>query len=58
MSSNFVGEMGLPVIIKKEDLSPEELKVYDLGFKTYEFNAYASDMMSVHRSLPDIKDEM
>jgi polypeptide N-acetylgalactosaminyltransferase len=50
--------MGLPVIIKKEDLSPEELKVYDLGFKTYEFNAYASDMMSVHRSLPDIKDEM
>ncbi|XP_013382243.1 polypeptide N-acetylgalactosaminyltransferase 5 [Lingula anatina] len=54
---NAPGEMGKAVIIKKEDLSPEERKKYDAGFQKNAFNQYASDMMSLHRSLPDVRDK-
>ncbi|KAK3603621.1 hypothetical protein CHS0354_017339, partial [Potamilus streckersoni] len=48
--------MGKPVIIYKDKLSPEERKKYDHGFIRNSFNQYASDMISLHRSLPDVRD--
>ncbi|KAJ8314021.1 hypothetical protein KUTeg_008582 [Tegillarca granosa] len=51
------GENGKAIIINKDSLSPEERKKYDDGFQKNAFNQYASDMMSLHRSLPDVRDE-
>ncbi|KAL3832577.1 hypothetical protein ACJMK2_024210 [Sinanodonta woodiana] len=53
---NAPGEMGKPVIIDVNKLSPEERKKYDEGMMKNAFNQYASDMISLHRSLPDIRD--
>ena len=50
------GEMGAGVTIDKERLSPEERRKYEEGFKQYNFNKYASDMISVRRSLPDVRE--
>lgn len=44
------------MIIDKEKLSPEERKKYDEGWTNNAFNQYASDMISLHRSLADIRD--
>lgn len=49
------GEMGEAVDIAKEMLGQEERKIYDVGFKRNSFNQYASDMISVKRSLPDMR---
>uniref|UniRef100_A0A0N5AYK8 Polypeptide N-acetylgalactosaminyltransferase n=1 Tax=Syphacia muris TaxID=451379 RepID=A0A0N5AYK8_9BILA len=54
---NQAGEMGRPVKIEKEKLSPEERKKYDIGFTNNAFNQYASDMISIYRSLPTNIDE-
>ena len=51
------GENGQGMDIKKEQLSKEELKRFDEGWKNNAYNQYASDMMSVHRSLPDVRDK-
>ena len=48
--------MGKPVNIEKDKLSPEGRKKYDKGWKDNAFNQYASDMISLHRSLPDVRD--
>ena len=53
---NAPGELGKPVIIDKEKLSPAERVKYDSGWTNNAFNAYASDMISIHRSLADIRD--
>jgi polypeptide N-acetylgalactosaminyltransferase len=53
---NAPGELGRPVIIDKEKLSPEERVKYDKGWKDNAFNNYASDMISLHRTLADIRD--
>lgn len=50
-----VGEFGNPVQIDRRKLSPEQQKRYDELFKRNSFNQYASDMISVHRRLPDIR---
>lgn len=50
------GENGEPVNIVKEDLSPAERAKFDAGWQNNAFNQYASDMISLHRSLPDIRD--
>ena len=52
----FLGEMGKAVIIDKDKLSTEERKLYDKGWKDTAFNIYVSDMISVHRTLPDIRE--
>ena len=52
----FEGELGRPVVIEKDKLSPEQRKLYDKGWQQNAFNQYASDMISLHRSLPDVRD--
>lgn len=53
---NAPGELGKPVHIDKNKLSPEERVKYDEGWKNNAFNQYVSDMISIHRSLADIRD--
>jgi len=53
---NAPGELGKPVLIDKDKLSPAERVKYDEGWKNNAFNQYASDMISLHRSLADIRD--
>lgn len=50
-----LGEFGNPVQIDRRKLSPEQQKRYDELFKRNSFNQYASDMISVNRRLPDIR---
>lgn len=50
------GEMGNPVKIDKEKLSKDERKKYDDGWKNNAFNQYVSDMISLRRTLADIRD--
>eukprot|EP00096_Caligus_rogercresseyi_P012238 TRINITY_DN506_c0_g1_i5.p1 TRINITY_DN506_c0_g1~~TRINITY_DN506_c0_g1_i5.p1 ORF type:complete len:614 (-),score=127.29 TRINITY_DN506_c0_g1_i5:1253-3094(-) len=48
------GAMGAPVHIN--DPSPEVKKLIDSGWELNAFNQYVSDMISIHRTLPDIRD--
>ena len=50
------GENGKGVNIEKEKLSPDERKKFDDGWQKNAYNQYASDMISLHRSLPDVRD--
>uniref|UniRef100_A0A8R1Y8Y0 Polypeptide N-acetylgalactosaminyltransferase n=1 Tax=Onchocerca volvulus TaxID=6282 RepID=A0A8R1Y8Y0_ONCVO len=52
------GELGAAVKIDKTKLSPEERKLFDEGFQRNSFNEYASNMISIHRSLPNNTDEL
>ena len=51
-----LGEGGKAVVIDKDKLSPEEKKKFDDGWQKNAFNQYASDMISLHRTLPDVRD--
>uniref|UniRef100_T1JB07 Polypeptide N-acetylgalactosaminyltransferase n=1 Tax=Strigamia maritima TaxID=126957 RepID=T1JB07_STRMM len=55
MSAQGPGEMGRPVILPK-NLTSEQKKVVDEGWQKNAFNQYVSDMISVHRKLPDPRD--
>ena len=48
--------MGQGVIIDKDRLSPEERVKFDKGWSDNAYNQYVSDMISLHRSIPDIRD--
>ena len=50
------GEKGRGVNIDKNGLSLEERKKFDDGWQKNAYNQYASDMISLHRSLPDVRD--
>ena len=49
------GEGGKPVKIENPEASVK--KLIDEGWQKNAFNQYVSDMISVHRSLPDPRDE-
>jgi hypothetical protein len=49
------GEMGKPVMVEVDKLSPEEKVKYDEGWKRNQYNQYAADMISLDRSLPDFR---
>lgn len=49
------GELGQPVSLPK-DLSPLVKKKVDKGWLDNAFNQYISDLISVNRSLPDVRD--
>jgi len=50
------GALGGAVEIAKESLSPEDRKSFDDGWQNNAFNQFASDKISVHRSLADVRD--
>ena len=50
--------MNKPVIINKEKLSAQERKKYDEGYKNNAYNQYASDMISLHRKIPDPRHDL
>lgn len=50
------GEMGRPVILPT-NMSTQTKKLVDDGWLNNAFNQYASDLISVHRSLPDPRDQ-
>jgi hypothetical protein len=50
------GEMGKGFDVDKTKLTPDELRKYDEGFQKNAFNGYVSDLISIHRSLPDVRD--
>lgn len=47
------GELGKPVILGH--LSPEEEDKVNEGYEKNAFNQYISDMISLHRTLPDVR---
>jgi len=53
---NGPGEMGKAVNLGK-DLDPDVKKLVDKGWQDNAFNQYVSDMISLHRELPDPRDE-
>lgn len=56
MSCLCAGESGKAVVIDKDKLAPDERKKFDDGWQKNAYNQYASDMISLHRSLPDVRD--
>ena len=51
------GEMGKPVTVDKNKLSREEQAALERGWSDNAFNQYVSDQISVHRTLPDVRDD-
>lgn len=53
---NGPGENGQGVEIDRAKLTKEQQRDYDKGWGDNAFNRYVSDMISLHRSLPDVRD--
>ena len=55
--SALTGESGTAVTITEKSLEGLELKRFKKGWQENAFNQYVSDIVSVHRSLPDFRDK-
>lgn len=51
---NGPGELGRPVVLK--NLTKEQQQLVSVGWENNAFNQYVSDIISVNRSLPDVRD--
>ena len=51
---NGPGEMGRPVVLK--NLTKEQQQLVNVGWENNAFNQYVSDIISINRSLPDVRD--
>jgi polypeptide N-acetylgalactosaminyltransferase len=51
------GEMGKGLEINRTKLLPVDIQKYDDGLEKNAFNVFASDLISTHRSLPDVRNE-
>ena len=51
------GEMGKPYKVDKEKADNETKAKIDKGWLNNAYNEYVSDLISVHRSLPDLRDD-
>lgn len=51
---NGPGELGRPVILK--NLTEEQQQLVNVGWENNAFNQYISDIISVNRTLPDVRD--
>ncbi|KAL5285108.1 gly-5 family protein [Megaselia abdita] len=51
------GEMGSPVVLPGE-LPPEEKKAIATGWGHYNYNYYVSEIVSIRRSLPDLRNKL
>ena len=49
------GEGGTAVIVDRSSLTPDEKQKYDKGNGNHAYNSYVSDMISLHRKLPDVR---
>jgi len=54
--SLYLGENGQAIVINKKALSEDDRRTFDIGWQANAFNEYASSSMSVHRTLPDVRD--
>ena len=52
----IAGAKGKAVYVDTNELDDDEKRKYDAGWKKNAFNQYASDKISLHRSLPDVRD--
>ncbi|XP_067649336.1 polypeptide N-acetylgalactosaminyltransferase 1-like [Haliotis asinina] len=52
------GQMGEPVHIDEVNLHGDEKEKYKTGFSNNDFNEYASNLISVDRRLPDMRDPL
>ncbi|XP_066904273.1 putative polypeptide N-acetylgalactosaminyltransferase 9 [Halyomorpha halys] len=52
--SHFYGEMGKPTELK--NISDEIQELIDDGYDKFSYNEYLSDRISLHRTLPDMRD--
>jgi hypothetical protein len=51
------GELGIGLEIERRKLLSDDIQKYDDGLEKNAFNAFASDLISTHRTLPDVRDE-
>jgi len=51
------GEMGKPFKVDKEKVDNETRAKIDKGWLNNAYNEYVSDLISVHRTLPDLRDD-
>ncbi|XP_037075989.1 putative polypeptide N-acetylgalactosaminyltransferase 9 [Pollicipes pollicipes] len=53
---NGPGELGKPVLMPA-NLTEEQRRLVEQGWTNNAFNQYVSDLVSVHRTLPDVRDD-
>lgn len=53
----ILGEMGTGVNLKYDHLTADEKRKVEELYKLHGFNAYVSNLISVNRTLPDMRSE-